>query len=490
MKDSTNSQKVLKGISSQTFVTILLGGVELISFSIMSRLLTKEDFGYYAAITAITTVFASFSETGIGSAIVQQKNLTKQYVDNAFSLSLIFGLFISSLLFFLSGTFAHTVADSSMKFPLQLMSVTLLMHCLTSISFSIMLRKLQFLRIGFIKLFSLVVTTLVAIGLALEGYGYYAIITKAVLSSVITYFLALYYSKTRFSFALDKKPCVIIFSFSGWLMASVLFRNLASQVDKLLMPRLLSVVALGAYNRPKEFIEQISTKLNGIFDSALFPVLSNMQDDKHAMNLAFRKSMYFMNIFAMVMTLLLVFSSSLMIRIFFGEKWIELTPVMMMISCTLLFNTDGRLADCYLRSLAMTKQQFFFRVFETILKLFGVLVSYRWGIIGVALSFVITNSIVELIKIVYIGSKVDVTPWASIKIILSSWRFCIFVLPVSILSYYIIPNNLLGNLVSFSILVVVLLCLFLIFPEGVGEQYKQYGYAKAKNYLANKFRLM
>ena len=72
MKDSTNSQKVLKGISSQTFVTILLGGVELISFSIMSRLLTKEDFGYYAAITAITTVFASFSETGIGSAIVQQ----------------------------------------------------------------------------------------------------------------------------------------------------------------------------------------------------------------------------------------------------------------------------------------------------------------------------------------------------------------------------------------------------------------------------------
>ena len=94
-KLSSNTHKVVRGVSSQALVTIVLGVVEIASFAIMSRLLTREDFGYYAAVTAITVVFATFSETGIGSAIVQQKALTSRYVNNAFTISLIFGCFIS-----------------------------------------------------------------------------------------------------------------------------------------------------------------------------------------------------------------------------------------------------------------------------------------------------------------------------------------------------------------------------------------------------------
>ena len=87
----SNSQKIIKGISSQTIVTIVLGVVEIVSFSIMSRLLTKSDFGYYAAVTAIVAIFACFSDAGFGSAIIQRKDITKRFIDNAFTLSLIFG---------------------------------------------------------------------------------------------------------------------------------------------------------------------------------------------------------------------------------------------------------------------------------------------------------------------------------------------------------------------------------------------------------------
>ena len=194
LDQSSNKSKVIKGISSQTLVTIVLGVVEIVSFSIMSRLLTQEDFGYYAAITAITIVFATFSETGIGAAIVQQKELSKRYVDNAFTISLLFGSVISLLLLVLAGPLANMVADSSMRLPLMLMSGTLLLNCLTSVNNSLMHRKLQFLRMGLINLISLVVTTCVAVWLAFKGFGYYAIIVKAVLGSVITFCLSLFYS--------------------------------------------------------------------------------------------------------------------------------------------------------------------------------------------------------------------------------------------------------------------------------------------------------
>ena len=489
MSQESNTNKVMKGMSSQTIVTIILGIVEIVSFSIMSRLLTQEDFGYYAAITAITVVFATFSETGIGSAIVQQKELTKRYVDNAFTISLVFGSFISFSLFVLAGPLSRLVADESMRIPLMLMSFTLLLNCLTSVNKSIIHRKLQFLLLGMINLISLVITTGVAVWLAYVGLGYYAIIAKAILGSVITYFLSLFYCKTRFSFAFDNQTFKRIFSFSGWLMASSLFRNLSHQVDKLLMPKLLSIDALGAYNRPKDFVEQISTKLNGIFDSALFPVLSGIQDNRIALNSAFRRSLFIMNTFALLITMGFMFNSGLLIRVFFGEQWISLRGVFFVVSCSLLFDVDGRLADCYLRSLAMTKQQFFFRVFEFGLKTIGVLIGFRWGIMGVAISIVVTNFIAKIFKIIYIGDKVNVNAVNVIRIILSSWRYAIVMLPVCLVLYFYVPNNWGGDITMACIFTLLSIALFLFFPQFIGKQYKEDVYLKVISIIKNHFHL-
>ena len=488
MKVESNTSKTIKGMSSQTLVTIVLGIVEVVSFSIMSRLLTQEDFGYYAAITAITAVFASFSETGIGSALVQQKELTKRYVNNAFTLSLIFGSFISLLLFVLAGPLSRSVADESMKVPLMLMSGTLLLHCLTSVNTSIMHRRMEFLRLGSIRLFALVVTTIIAIILAYKGYGYYAIITKAILTSVITYFLSLFFCKTRFGFALDGQTFKKIFSFSGWLMASVVFRNLAHQIDRLLMPRLLSVTSLGAYNRPKDFVEQISSKVSGIFDSALFPVLSGIQDNRKALNSSYRRSMYIMNMFSMLLTMAFMFNSGLLIRIFFGEQWLHLKTVMFVVSISILFNFDGRLSDCYLRSLGMTKQQFFFRIFEAVLNIVGVLIGFHWDILGVAISVVVTNAITKLIKVFYVGTKVDVQPVQTIRVILSSWRYALLILPACLVPFFLLPSSWGGDIIMAVIFTLISAVVFLLMPRFVGKQYEDEVYSKVLLFLKSKLK--
>lgn len=482
----SNTQKAIKGLSSQTIVTVVLGLVEIISFSIMSRLLTEEDFGYYAAITAIATIFASFSETGIGSAIVQIKNLTKQFVNNAFTLSLLFGSFISLLLVVLAGPLSRSVADESMKTPLMLISCTLLLNCLASVNISLIQRKLQFFRIGLIRLIALLVTTLIAIWLAYKGYGYYAILTKAILTAFITYFLSLALCKTHFSFALDKQSFKAIFSFSGWLMASVLFRNLAHQIDRLLMPRLLSVSSLGAYNRPKDFVGQVSDKVCGIFDITLFPVLSGIQDDFRALSSSFRRSLYVINLLGFLLSMAFMFNNDLIIRVFFGEQWLYLRPVLFVISFSVLFNFDGRLADCYLRSLALTKQQFFFRVFETVLGVSGVLAGYKWGILGVAIAMVVTNTIAKFFKLFYVGWRVDTKPHQVISILLSSWRFSLILLPIYLLAYFILPSSWNSDLGMLLLFVSTVLIVFILMPGFVGKVYQEEVYYRVLSIIKQK----
>lgn len=488
MAQVSNTNKVLKGMSSQTLVTIMLGVMSVLSFSIMSRLLTKEDFGFYAAITAITTIFSSFSETGIGAALIQKKEINKRYIDNAFTINLLFGLFISLLLVALAGPLSRAVVDSSIETPLRLMSIPLLCNCLVSVNYSMMKRRLQFLRVGLISLISNAVGLAVAIALALRGFGYYTIIFQSIIGGVIMLLLSYLLNETRFGFALDKANFKSIFSFSGWLMASVVFRNIAQHIDRLMMPRLISVESLGAYNRPKEFIGQISSRLNGIFDTALFPVLSGIQDERERLASAFKRSFYYMNMFALLLTLAVVFNSELMIRIFFGNDWLDLRNLTMVIACSLLFNIDGRLADCYLRSMGMTKQQFYFRIVETIVASAAVVLGFRWGVMGVAVTVMVSNAIIKIIKITYISLKVNVSFKELMGVLFSSWKFGLYVIPPVLLAFMLSGHSIIGNIITISVFIIVTVLMFLAFPKRVGQRYEQEAYQGIISFLKNKFR--
>lgn len=444
----------------------------------MSRLLTREDFGYYATITAITAIFATFSETGIGSAIVQRKNVDENYLNNAFTLSVVIGCFLMFALMSLSGVLASSFVDSSIQLPLILISITLLMRCITSINLSVLQRNLEFYKMGFCKLFTSIITTVVAICLAVKGFGYYAILTKAILDSLLLLVFSFLFAKIKLSISWNPEIIKSIFGFSGWLMAGVLFRNLSLQIDKLLMSRLFSVSALGAYNRPKEFINQISSNLNNIFDTTLFPILSKIQDDKSKLIDAYKTSLYYMNAFALFLSLGFIFNARLIIQIFFGSEWLNLEVVFQILSVALLFNIDGRLSDCYLRSLALTKQQFCFRVAEFCFKIIAILIAVQWDLLGIAIAIVATNSIMAIIKILYIGKKLNIGHLDVLKTILFSWKSSLIAIPIFLIFRLYLQQSILNNVIMLLVFLVVTLSFFICFPNVVGEKYKAEFYPK------------
>lgn len=472
-------------MSSQALVTLLLGLMEVVSFSIMSRLLSKEDFGFYAAINAIVIVFSSLSETGIGSALVQKKEISSKYIGNAFTLSLLFGIVSMLVLFVAAFVLPETIVDNKMKLPLMLMSVTLLLNCVASVFKSILHRQMKFFTIGMIQLIALVITTVVAVILALKGLGYYAIITKAILASIISCILFIILSHTRCSLMMDKETFKAIFGFSGWLMASRFFSDLAKQADKLIMPRLMPIAELGAYTRPKDFVNTFSGKINGIFDSALFPILSSLQDNKAALTNAYRRSLYSMNLFSLLLSFAFGYNAELLLRVFFGKEWLYLTPVFVIFSMLVFFNADGRIADCYLRSLGKTKQQFYFRIAEFVTKTIGVLIGSSFGLIGVAIGVTVMECLMKFIKVIYAGYLIDYSSGSIIKILLKSCQFALVLLPICLLSYFFTPHTVMGEIINLCVFSVVTFVIFIFCPNIVGSNYKNDLYPTVHKYAKN-----
>ena len=467
----SNDKSVLKGLKSQTIVTILIGIVDIVSFSIMSRILTQIDFGYFASMMAITTVFYSLADTGIGAALVQRKELNNAFIDNAFTLSFIIGVSLTTILYLSSGWLSGLIADATMKKPLQILSITLLLYCISSVDLSLLQRDMKFYHIGCVRLLSSVITTIVAVSLALLDWGYYAILTKSVLDSVITTFVALFLTKRKCVFSLNKSICCQIINFSGWLMLSAFFRNISYQIDRLLMPRLFSIHALGMYSRPKDFINTIANQSGRIFDMVLFPVLSDIQAEKNELKESYKTSLYFINLFTIVIATALAFNSELLIRVFFGEKWLNINNLVIILSFSFVFVMNGKISDVFLRAIGKTKLQFYFRVLQSILSTILIMVGSVFSVEALALGFVLSLWIVVFAKLVYLSAYIQYSLKESIIISVTSFRLLLVILPLYLVLTMFLSHTLIGNFIKLFVYIVVVVGIFVGFPKFIGEYY-------------------
>ena len=168
---------LFRGMSIQTAVTITMGGLEILYFSIISRLLSKVDFGYFAAIMGVMSICMSLSEAGLGSAVIQKKDASKQHISSAFTLSIILGLICATALFLASLWIADLIADDTLVIPLRLMSSTIFLHSIISVGNAILYRNLNFKRIGFNSIIAYITSSCIAIAMAANGFGLYAVIS-------------------------------------------------------------------------------------------------------------------------------------------------------------------------------------------------------------------------------------------------------------------------------------------------------------------------
>lgn len=473
---ASNTTEFFKGVSIQTCVTLFLGILQIVTFAIMSRLLTREEFGYMATITAIVAVFYSIAEAGLGSSVIQKKEDSQRHFTTAFSMSILLGLFFSSVLFIFSPLLAEAIADTTIVIPLRIMSILILVNGLISVGQGLLTRQLKFYSLGKIRLVASIVASCSAIGFAYYGFGIYAIVIQQMLVSFIQLVMIFLCGVQIPHLRIYKNEVKQVLSFGGWLTVGVLFNNLTNEVDKLMMPKLLNVSALGAYNRPAGFISSISTQINSIFDSVLFPLLSKIQDEKERIANVYIKCISLLNVFSIVFAAFVYFNSKLIIDIFFGKEWEDLVPIMQIISISLIFRVDGRLVDCFFRSLGFVKLSFYIRVIGFFLSALCLIIGSRFGLIGASLGLVASSVFIVILKVLFLNTKLK----SSVLLLLKTWSRSWFIaIPILLVSLFFKCVDL-GDILFLVLFIFVLIIELLCFPNFIGREYASIVYPRIK----------
>lgn len=479
--DTKLSSKFFKSLKSQTIITIFLGIIQLAYFSIMSRLLNKEEFGLFAIVTAVNIVLSEISHAGLGSAVIQKKDASEEYVSTAFSLSVIIGGAGMLLLLSLSSFFSYKFVGSDvLTIPFCLISFSIFLTTISSITSGLFMRELRFYELGSIQIFSNLISSSLGIYLAYCHYGVYALIVAMLTNTFIIFIVTLFFQRRKIGFLIKKKHVGQILSYGGWLTGSGVIRSLYNQLDRLITGKWISVSSLGMYTRASGFVITITTHVNTIFDTILFPILSGIQDDKQRICDAYRKSTELILMMSCIASFSLILVAESVIYIFLGEKWMDTSLLFKVVSLSILLHPFCRIGDSFFRSIGIVKQYFLVRVVLCISAVVLIFIGCQvHGIEGLAFAYVLSRLVDASLKMYVLNRYMNID---LLNLLKQPAKNLLTISILFVMCYLLFKNisPLLGNIISVLCFWIMIITLILFNPHIFGTTCYNYIFKNLK----------
>ena len=115
----------ISGVKWTTVSTFMTTLVAVLRLSVLTRFLSKEDFGVVAIITLVLGLTQTFADLGFSSAIMYRQDLTRRDFSSLYWIQLIFFFIIYVAISLCSGVVAGFYETSSLTYllPLALLDI-------------------------------------------------------------------------------------------------------------------------------------------------------------------------------------------------------------------------------------------------------------------------------------------------------------------------------------------------------------------------------
>lgn len=272
--------KVFSSLIYKFSERLMLKGLGLIISIILARLLSPTEFGQIAIIMVFINLSIVFIDSGLNTALVQDKHTSKEDYSTVFYVSFAIAVFIVIILWFTAPLIGKYYDDSTLVLPLRVYSFSLLVGAAKSVLVAKMQREMQFKQMMWCNLVACVLSGSIGVIMAYAGYGIWALIAYYFASTLLTCFLLSYATKwhpiLKFSINRAKK----LFSFGWKIMISGVLCSVYYDIRALIIGKLYSSADLGYYNRGQQIPDVVSHTIEGALQSVMFPVMSQCQDEK------------------------------------------------------------------------------------------------------------------------------------------------------------------------------------------------------------------
>jgi PST family polysaccharide transporter len=156
--------------------------VQIATTVLLARLLSPDDFGLVAVITALVAFAPTLIDLGTTDASTQRERITHSEVSALFWLNVAIGGLFTVVFAGASGIIASFFGEPALVGIALASSLTFIMTAASVQHYALLRRAMEFRRVAAIDMAANLTSSVVAVAMALRGWGYWALVAKPLLT--------------------------------------------------------------------------------------------------------------------------------------------------------------------------------------------------------------------------------------------------------------------------------------------------------------------
>lgn len=297
--------------------------VNLIITIVLARILLPEDFGIIALINVFIVILNVFVDSGMANALIQKKNVDNKDFSTVFYFNIIQGILIYIILYLLAPFIASFYENADITAMIRVAGVVLLISGVKNVQQAYVSKNLIFHKFFWATLIGTIISSIVGILLAYNHYGVWALIIQNVLNqlidTIVLWIIVRWRPEKYFSFKRIKD----LLSYGIKLLFSALIDTVYSNFYVLFIGKYYTESELAYYSKGKQLPEVLVVNINSAMESVLFPIMSDVQENKEELKKLTRNVISVSTIILWPVLAAVMASASEVITVLLTDKWID-----------------------------------------------------------------------------------------------------------------------------------------------------------------------
>ena len=379
-------QKAISGVKWVTVSTIVNNLLQLTLISILARFLSPTDFGLMALVNVVIEFSSYFIDAGFSNIIIQKQDINRRQLSSIYWLSILTGVVIYLIIFFLSPSLSAFYRETELEPLLKFVAVTFLIIPFGQQHKSLFQKELKFDTIALIEIVSRVVSFIVGVLAAIRGLGVYSLALMVLSNSVVSTILLLFKGMKSYkpSFIFSHTEIRNFYSFGFYQLGERTLNYFASQLDTIIIGKILGADKLGIYTVAKNLIMKPAQIINPIVTKVAFPTMAKVQGDIESLKRIYLNTIRYLSSVNFPIHLGIAILAEPLTIILFGTKWYDAIILVKVLAFFGMIRSIYNPVGSLLLARGRADLGFFWNVYSSIISSAIILLGSLWGLLGIS----------------------------------------------------------------------------------------------------------
>lgn len=436
------------------------GASQFINFAItllLARILVPEDYGLIGIISIFIAIGKSLTDAGFSSSLIRSKNIDNEDYSTIFIINLFSSISLYLVTFLTSPYIADFFNQPVLENLIKMMGLIFIINASTLVQSTKLNKSLMFKEQFRLQTLSLIISSGIAIYMALNNFGVWSLVVKDLSYSFLASIQLWFYSKWIPKLNISIKKLKYHFNFGYKLLLADILSKIFNNSYNIIIGKFVSTYQLGLFTRAKSMQELPNNIIFNSINRVLYPLLAEVNDNDVKLKNVYRQ---IMSIVAIVTIPILIFLSIVAKPLFIfllTEKWNGAIPYFQILIIIAIISPfqQYNLNICKIKGRSDLVLKI--SVIQYTLIAISLLTIIPFGIYGLLWGMVLANFGVVIITSFIAGNLIKYTIKEQFTDLIKP---LLFASVIGVFSYFLLNYTLLVQLADFYILIIITIIFF------------------------------